>query len=102
MTHKLFDTLYASDEFFEGIIDYGNAQRKAWFLKWGRENLNKSGANAVLYKYLMNNIFGWSDKPSDKHGEKTDDLKNYSNDELEKLVREEIRRAKGKIQSSLN
>lgn len=50
------------DSSFKEVVDVGRMRSRAWWEKQGRKNLNSKQFNAVLYKFMMANNFGWSDK----------------------------------------
>lgn len=85
LTPNEFDNLYKSDKYFKDVVDFGNVARKAWWFRWGRENLNAQKANYTGWTFQMKNFFGLSDKPDDRL---TDgDIAEMPLEEVEKKLR---------------
>ena len=56
----LMEDIYISD--FREVVEVGRALSHAWWETQGRKNLYNSKFNTQLYKTMMSNHFGWSDK----------------------------------------
>lgn len=62
VTSKAFQTLYENELPFMEAVEHGRLCRKAWFLTWGRLNLNEKGANYQGWLMQMRNLFHWDSK----------------------------------------
>lgn len=74
---------------FLDAIKRGEEFSKAFWLKLGRESLRDKNFNYTGYYMNMKNRFGWSDKHHIKKDEGSDavvDLKNASDEELNKII----------------
>lgn len=64
LTPEMWRVLYDSVEYsdFRELVEVGRAFSAAWWETQGRKNLNNPKFNTALYKSMMSNHFGWSDK----------------------------------------
>ncbi len=51
---------------FQLARELGQVLRETWWVKKGRESLNEKFFQANTYKFMMQNGFSWSEKPSER------------------------------------
>lgn len=71
---------------FRELVTVGRAYSAAWWEMQGRKNIHNPKFNTTLYKSMMSNHFGWSDKSETSTTRL--DFSNMSNDDLVRTVKE--------------
>lgn len=62
VTLKQFKKLYAENDKFAEIIDFGRTLAHAWWMSKARGNLNSRDFNTSLFVMVMKNQYSWADK----------------------------------------
>jgi hypothetical protein len=88
LTPEMWRVLTESPNYreFSEVVEIGRAFSAAWWETQGRKNLNNSKFNTALYKSMMSNHFGWSDKTEQSMTRL--DFSNLNDDDLFRTIKE--------------
>lgn len=71
---------------FRETVEIGRMMMKAWWFSQGRKHLGDNKFNTNLYKFMMANNFGWSDKSETSMT--TIDFGNMSDADLNRMIKD--------------
>jgi hypothetical protein len=63
ITKEEHAVLMKDNELYKKTIEKSSLLCQAWWVRFGRENLNDKNFNPSVFKFYMVNILGWDDKP---------------------------------------
>ena len=82
--------LVDEDGYFKETIEQGKLAAYAWWLRWGRENLNEKGANYSGWYNNMKCRFGWKEGMS-MDSSAFEELENMDTNQLHTLMVSKIK-----------